>query len=180
MELGEILSRTGPKSTTFGLTSGASYGSLTSSDIAAAIGAVRSREATALVVAKYIDHRPDKFPIRMLTTEYKHRFTHTLKRADTIVKLANAAIHFYIRSPRCNRCHGYAKEWNKKELCFIPCTSCLGTGARSSSVREVARLSGMSRSKLKDCHIRCFWEMHEVVCIWEDIASHQIKRALRK
>ncbi len=179
MELGEILARTGAKSTSFEPSSGRSYGALTSSDIAAAVGTIRNKDASALVIAKYIDQDPHKFPVNKLTTRYRHVCTHTMKRPDTIKKLAYAAIKFYIRSPRCRRCHGHAKEWDKESLCFIPCTRCLGNGASSASVREIGRLSGMSRSKLKDSHVRCFWEMHEILCIWESIAAGQIKKALR-
>ena len=180
MELGEILSRTGAKSTSFEPNTGKNYGALTSSDIAAAIATVRNRCASALVVAKYIDNDPHKFPVAALTTEYRHVYLHTLKRLDTIHKLAYAVLKFYIRAPRCRRCHGHAIEWDKESLCFIPCRRCRGNGDRTASVREIARLSGMSRSKLKDAHVRCFWEMHEILCTWEAVASGQIKKALRK
>ena len=180
MELGEILARTGAKSINFEAHSGRSYGALTSSDIAAAIGTIRNKDASALIVAKYIDQSPLRFPLHVLTSKYHHVCTQTLKRVDTIDKLANAAVRFYIRSPRCRRCHGHAKEWDKEALDFIPCKTCTGTGSRSASVREIARLSGMSRSKLKNSHVRCFWEMHEILCTWEAIAAGGIKRALRK
>jgi len=180
MELGEILARTGAKSTSFEPHSGRSYGALTSSDIAAAIGTIRNKDASALIVAKYIDQSPARFPLHALTSKYHHVCTQTLKRVDTIDKLASAALKFYIRSPRCHRCHGHAEQWDKRELEFIPCKQCSGSGARPASVREIARLSGMSRSKLKDSHVRCFWEMHEILCTWEAIAAGGIKRALRK
>ena len=180
MELGEILARTGAKSINFGAHSGRSYGALTSSDIAAAIGTIRNKDASALVIAKYIDQSPARFPIRALITRYHHVCTHPLKRIDTVEKIATAAATFYVKAPRCSRCHGHAKEWDKKELRFIPCKSCLGHGGRPASVREIARLSGMSRSKLKDSHVRGFWEMHQILSIWESIAAGQVKRALRK
>jgi hypothetical protein len=180
MELGEIISRTGPKTTDFTSTSGASYGALTSSDIAAAIGTIKSAEAQALVVAKYIDHSAARFPLNMLISRYRYRETHSLRRIDTIQKLAIAALQFYITSPRCRRCHGYAHEWDRKELCFVPCPSCLGSGAGVLSVREIARLSGMSRSKLNDAHLCCFWRMHEILSIWEDIAAHDIRKSLKR
>jgi hypothetical protein len=180
MELGEILARTGAKSTGFEPNSGRSHGAVTSSDIAAAIGTIRNKDASALVIAKYIDQSPARFPVSALISKYHYACEHTIKRVDTIAKLASAALKFYIKAPHCRRCHGHAEQWDKRALEFVPCKTCLGSGSRTASVREIARLSGMSRSKLKKSHVRCFWEMHEILCTWESIAASQIKRALRK
>ena len=179
-ELGEVLARMGAGSQSFEPKTSPVYGAITPADIAAAVGTVRVKSAAALVQAKYIDHDPARFNTDLLVRRYQYTCTHRMRRIDTIEKLAGASVKFYFREPRCRKCRGYTQEWDSKALQFIPCTSCAGTGGRAASVREIAKLSGMSRSKLKTAHVRCFWEMHQILTIWESIASAQIRRALRK
>lgn len=179
-ELGEILSRTGAGSQSFEPKTSPTYGAMTASDIAAAMASVRLKPAALLVQAKYIDHNPNCFDIKMLLTEYQYTCTCRVRRIDTERKLANAAVAFYVNEPRCLRCRGHAQEWNKERLRFVACTSCGGTGGRNPSMREISRLSNMSRSKIKKAHIRCFWKMYEILSIWEAGAAAQIRKALRR
>jgi hypothetical protein len=174
------LVRLGAGTTSFEPKTSPSHGGLTSADIAAAIGTVRNRKASLLVQAKYIDSDPHKFPIETLVTEYYRVATQHHRRVDTVRKIAYAAIKFYIRSPRCRTCRGGGEEWDHTELKFVSCQTCSGMGNKVPSNREIASLSGMSRSKVRDVHVRCFWEMHQILSTWEAVAAGQIKRALRK
>jgi hypothetical protein len=186
MELGEIISRTNAGTSSFEPKTSPVHGAFTASDIAAAIASVRSKPAADLVLAKYVDQNPDRFDKRLLIERYQrevalaNRVKDRIKRPMTLYKLSTAVVTYYVIGPRCRRCHGHAMEWNKEALRFVPCQLCSGGGARTASVREIARLSGMSRSKLKNAHVRCFWEMHQILSIWEAVAAGQIKRALRK
>ena len=179
-ELGEILSRTGAGSQSFVPKTSPAHGAMTPSDIAAALASVRSRPASLLVQAKYIDHNPKCFDVRILIRHYQYANNHRMRRVDTVRKLANAALRFYVNEPRCLRCRGHAQEWDKKKLRFVACTSCGGMGGRNPSMREISRLSNMSRSKLKRSHINCFWNMYQILSIWEAGAAAQIRKALRR
>ena len=180
LALGEILAKTSAGSRGFEPRTSRVFGAITPSDIAAAIASVRNKAAVMLVEAKYIDHNPDRFDEALLVRKYHHSCVQRLSRGDTVKKLAHAAVFFYIDSPRCRKCRGTTNEWDSKALRFITCKSCYGYGDRPASIREVARLSGMSRSKLRKPHIRCFWEMWQILTIWEDVAAAQVKRALRR
>jgi len=180
LALGEIMARTGAGSGGYEPRTGRAFGALSPSDIAAAIATIKNKKAVMLIEAKYLDQSADGFDVGLMVVEYRRSCTHCLKRVDTVIKLADAALRFYVDSPRCRRCRGTASEWDRDALRFVTCTNCNGYGRRYASVREVARLSGMSRSKLKPSHIRCFWEMWKILSIWEDIASAQVRKALRK
>lgn len=180
LALGEILSRTGPGSQRFEPRTSRAHGAITPSDIAAAIATVKNRSAMLLVEAKYISQAPEAFDIGLLTKKYHKSCNHCLRRADTVAKLAKASLEFFINAPRCRRCLGCGQEWDREALRFLDCKLCSGYGGRYASTREIARLSGMSRSKLKKSHVQCFWEMWQILSIWEDVAAAQIKQALRR
>lgn len=181
--LGEVLSRVGPASQSFSQRTSPAYDSIRPSDIAAAIASVRLRPAIELIQAKYISQNPRSFNEALLLREYCHHHAGdqgSIGRAKTIHKIAIGAVTFYVQAPRCRTCRGHTQEFNYETLRFTDCTACSGTGGRAASKREICRLSGLSRSKFKDRHIRCFWEMHQILWIWEATASAQIRRALRK
>ena len=180
LALGEILSRAGIRSISFEPSTGRHFGALTPSDIAASMASVKSKGAVALIEAKYIHCNAAKFDERLLILKYQKSCTHRMQRVDTVIKLAHAAVLFFIQSPRCRKCRGTTSEWDQGALRFVTCKSCGGLGGRYASVREVARLSGMSRSKLRRPHVRCFWEMWRILTIWEDVAAAQIRKALRE
>lgn len=180
LALGEILARTGAGSMGFEPRTSRVHGGITPSDIAAAIATVKNKTAVRLIEAKYLDSDPEAFNTALLVRKYHKSCNHTLRRVDTIFKLAHAAVFFFIDAPRCRKCQGTTNEWDGKALRFVTCRSCHGYGGRYASTREIARLSGMSRSKLKNSHIQCFWEMWKILSIWEDVAAAQIRKALRK
>ena len=182
-ELGEILSRLGPSAQSYDPKTSRVYGTLTPSDLAAALGMVQNRNAASLVHTKYVSRTPSSFSVTPVIFEFHKRYGHhgTVRApVDYIRALAEAALDFFVSEPRCKRCRGYREVFNIAERKWSQCPRCVGTGRRLPSKRELSKMTNIPRKKLNNNYIAIFWRLHEILCWWESDAARDIRRALRR